>query len=440
MVKEVLFLRQLGEEQNLEIQRLQDNNSQWRQQIQHLKQRIFWRACGLPAEVPDLEHCGPGLRQRIALARAAYGTEALVLVDDPFAGFSNEEVDELFEIFHSRLFADRSCVVTFGGSAPQRALRRAKRPGLRFLVMEAGNLQAVQELPEFLNNEAFCCRSRHFDPRGASWARAVSFATATSTDAKIVEQGHMLAAAASPSWLLVLCLDQFFQILLDWWVISFALTPTLKLGAGAALAFFLAAVVHLSLKLLVAHLGARSYTAAALASFDTTTTAQGEREMDLQLPGQLWGLLAGSCGFFGLLGLSQLQLTQILASPWQLSLVPIYILALKALAAPGSAALVSTPLLDTLRRELQMGAAAKQEPGFQEHEDRLLASLADSQRRRPAMQVLLHLGFCLAAAYTVTAFLLLTNGASSKEALLTLAPFGMLLHFSIPWTESLKES
>lgn len=43
MVKEVLFLRQLGEEQTLEIQRLQENNSQWRQQIQHLKQRIFWR-------------------------------------------------------------------------------------------------------------------------------------------------------------------------------------------------------------------------------------------------------------------------------------------------------------------------------------------------------------------------------------------------------------
>lgn len=44
--------------------------------------------------------------------------------------------------------------------------------------------------------------------------------------------------------------------------------------------------MHLSLKLLVAHLGARSYTAAALAFFDTTTvTAQAEREMDLQLPG-----------------------------------------------------------------------------------------------------------------------------------------------------------
>lgn len=51
--------------------------------------------------------------------------------------------------------------------------------------------------------------------------------------------------------------------------------------------------VHLSLKLLVAHLGARSYTeAAAKMAFDidtTTTTvmaqALAEREMDLQLPG-----------------------------------------------------------------------------------------------------------------------------------------------------------
>ena len=50
--------------------------------------------------------------------------------------------------------------------------------------------------------------------------------------------------------------------------------------------------VHLSLKLLVAHLGARSYTeAAAKMAFDidTTTvptvTAQAEREMDLQLLG-----------------------------------------------------------------------------------------------------------------------------------------------------------
>ena len=49
--------------------------------------------------------------------------------------------------------------------------------------------------------------------------------------------------------------------------------------------------MHLSLKLLVAHLGARSYTAAAakMAFFDTTVpvTAQAlaEREMDLQLPG-----------------------------------------------------------------------------------------------------------------------------------------------------------
>ena len=51
--------------------------------------------------------------------------------------------------------------------------------------------------------------------------------------------------------------------------------------------------VHLSLKLLVAHLGARSYTeAAAKMAFDidtttTTVTAQAlaEREMDLQLPG-----------------------------------------------------------------------------------------------------------------------------------------------------------
>lgn len=51
--------------------------------------------------------------------------------------------------------------------------------------------------------------------------------------------------------------------------------------------------------------------------------------------------------------------------------------------------------------------------------------------------MLLHLGFCLAAAYTVTAFLLLSNGATSKEAMLTLAPFGMLLHFLIPWTKSL---
>lgn len=112
------------------------------------------KACGLPAEVPDLEHCGDALRRRIALARAAYGREALVLMDDPFAGFSNEEVDELFEIFSSRLFAARSLVVTFGGSAPQRALRRGRQGRPRFLVMEAGNLQAVQELPEFLNNEA----------------------------------------------------------------------------------------------------------------------------------------------------------------------------------------------------------------------------------------------------------------------------------------------
>jgi len=251
-------------------------------------------------------------------------------------------------------------------------------------------------------------------------------------------------------------LDQFFQqlrsvpILLDWWVISLALTSltplTLNLtGARAALAFFVAAVVHLSLKLLVAHLGARSYTeAAAKMAFDidtTTTTvmaqALAEREMDLQLPGQLWGLLAGSCAFFGLLGLSQLQLSQSLASPWQLSLVPIYVLALKALAAGGGSGRSAPlpPLLDTLRRELQMGVATQQEPGFQAYEDRLLASLADSQRRRP--HVLLHLGFCLAAAYTVTAFLLLTNGATSKEAMLTLAPFGMLLHFLIPWTESL---
>ena len=46
--------------------------------------------------------------------------------------------------------------------------------------------------------------------------------------------------------------------------------------------------VHLCLKLLVAHLGAQSYTATALTFFDTAGTVsarEGEREMDLQLPG-----------------------------------------------------------------------------------------------------------------------------------------------------------
>ncbi|CAL1165223.1 unnamed protein product [Cladocopium goreaui] len=295
---------------------------------------------------------------------AAYN-EALVLMDDPFAGFSNEEVDELFEagapdIFSSRLFAARSLVVTFGGSAPQRALRRGRQGRPRFLVMEAGNLQALEPVEAPMTGPETQLPALH--------------STATSGAVEL-QQGQRLAAA-SPSWLLVLCLDQFFQILLDWWVISLALTsltPLTPLTLHLTGAFFVAAVaagleVHLSLKLLVVHLGARSYTeAAAKMAFDidTTTvptvTAQAEREMDLQLPGQLWGLLAGSCAFFGLLGLSQLQLSQSLASPWQLSLVPIYVLALKALAAGGGSGRSAPlpPLLDTLRRELQMGVATQ---------------------------------------------------------------------------------
>jgi len=43
LIKEVLFLRQLCEEQEVEVHQLQESNAEWRQDIENLRQRIFTR-------------------------------------------------------------------------------------------------------------------------------------------------------------------------------------------------------------------------------------------------------------------------------------------------------------------------------------------------------------------------------------------------------------
>lgn len=386
------------------------------------------KACGLDGDGLEDVHQLPRLwHQRIALARAFYGTEALLLMDDPFAGFSHEDVDRLSEIFHSDLFTQRSCILSFGTSASQRMLRKGTLPGLRLILLEAGTMQVVQELPEFLNNEAFCCQ------RSSTFLRTTPKEVPSKTPTSMVES--RIAKCNAFTWLSVLFLDQFLQIALDWRVLSTVLTsmptssmPTLML-LGA----------HIIFKLLLAH--AHPSWMDFLMPF-TPQERSKEREMDLFWPGQIWGLVAGLCSIFAWLALSYLQLTVQLG--WSLStfsLVLVYVIAIKALPSSASSpSCEASASSAALQRSLELGMATTlltgEERYFETREEEILASAQHDHRSR---SFLLPLGLCLSAAYTITALLLSVNAIPSKEAILTLSPFGVLLQFLIPWTGSLKE-
>lgn len=405
--------------------------------LDHERYQKVLKACGLDADLEDVHQLPRLWHQRIALARAFYGTEALLLMDDPFAGFSHEDVDQLSQIFHSDLFIERSCILSFGTSASQRMLRSKTLPGLRLILLEAGTMQVVQELPEFLNNEAFCCqRSSTFlrtTPKDVSSADIRD-----ETPTSMVEFVSRIAKCNAFTWLSVLFLDQFLQIALDWWVLSTVLTsmpasliPTLML-LGA----------HVSFKLLLAHF--TSWMDPLMPWGPRPHERSKEREMDLFWPGRIWGLVAGLCSIFAWLALSYFQLTARLGRSdlATFSLVLVYAIAIKALPSMSADASpmpceASAPVL---QRSLELGMATTlltgEERYFQTREEEILASGQHDHRSRC---FLLPLGLCLSAAYTITALLLSVNIIPSKEAILTLAPFGVLLQFLIPWTGSLKE-
>eukprot|EP00913_Durusdinium_trenchii_P001508 g1396.t1 len=443
LIKEVLFLRQLCEERDTEIQDLQERppavaavsgaqrhlapadrvleashllafaglppapmNRRGQTDVSGEDVAKMSDACGLGSDVSDLWDFPDAWHPRIALARAAYATEDLVLMDDPFVSFSKDE--------ESPLFAHRSCVVTVGSAAP---LPRPA-PGRRFWLLEGGTMQEVSEPPDFLNNEAFRPqRALHTAPEptslvcggksslqseraGSIWGNALRFLS--------------LAPGHSFLWLLVLFSDQLLQIAVDWWILTTAVMgPVSDTWLTEQVWLFIAvgvAMVHLLLKLSVAQLGARCYVACCLAQTKSHESRSEERAMDLHFPGQLWGLLAGFCTFLGFLSLSHLRL-----GLWALALLPLYLS--RALTATSS----------HRARRLGAGPGAALEPLALGAAAGLLAG------------ELVQLGDCLSALYTITA-LLLGSRFSALQAMLTLAPFGMLLHFVVPWTDALYQS
>lgn len=297
-------------------------------------------------------------------------------------------------------------------------------------------MQEVSEPPDFLNNEAFRPqRALHTAPEptksslqseraGSIWGNALRFLS--------------LAPGHSFLWLLVLFSDQLLQIAVDWWILTTAVMgPVSDTWLTEQVWLFIAvgvAMVHLLLKLSVAQLGARCYVACCLAQTKSHESRSEERAMDLHFPGQLWGLLAGFCTFLGFLSLSHLRL-----GLWALALLPLYLSrALTATSSHRARRLGAGPgaALEPLALGAAAGLLAGEEKQLETCEEKILSSLLLERESRPQ---LVQLGDCLSALYTITA-LLLGSRFSALQAMLTLAPFGMLLHFVVPWTDALYQS
>mmetsp|Transcript_10114 Transcript_10114/g.24444 ORF Transcript_10114/g.24444 Transcript_10114/m.24444 type:complete len:1046 (-) Transcript_10114:42-3179(-) len=417
---------------------------------------------------------------KVALARAAYGREELVLMDDPFNGMAAADAERIIrEVLQGPLFAGRCCIAAFSSSTAQLS------EGFSAIILEGGAVAAAGRAldlsakvvcgwaPEGRPSPTpSCARLR---PLGGKLKQARSEKEGrdqADSEKRTVPAAGVFGALAFlrlagrgrvACVYLLLLVDQILQTGLDWVLLVAALQVSQHRSFFSFNWQFATCWVNLMLKVVLARAAASCCAAAGetfhqqwLERVTKATNASAPnvvtRDMkvvDIGLSHQVWVLFAMLCSTLGLLCLVHVRLPQPLFG--LLLALPAYMTACWCLLRSfrqrvdfhRKQCACKYSVCKLLHDCFTPGMAARlmaKEPYVLEVEEKALQAYArqHAATAAPSAALMVQLSLCLSAVYTVAAVLTILNGDDVIEVGLTLAPLALLLHFLLPCIDALN--
>ncbi|CAE7876294.1 ABCC11 [Symbiodinium microadriaticum] len=431
---------------------------------------------------------------KVALARAAYGREELVLMDDPFNGMAAADAKRIIrEVLQGPLFAGRCCIVAFSSNTAQLS------EGFSGIILEGGAVAAAGRASDL--SKAACGACGWGAPEGRPRPRP-SHAPAPSCGARrkspLLGAGQKLELEAKEreglegqgqgaekgaaggvfgalAFLrlagrgrvacvyLLLLVDQILQTGLDWVLLVAALQVRQSRSLFSFNWHFATCWVNLMLKVVLAR-AAASCCAAAGETFHrqwllrvtkatnasaSQVVARDMKVVDIGLSHQVWVLFAMLCSTLGLLCLVHVRLPQPLFG--LLLALPAYATACWCLLKSfrqrvdfhRKQCACKSSVCKLLHDCFAPGMAARlmaKEPYVLEVEEKALQAYArqHAATAAPSAALMVQLSLCLSAVYTVAAVLTMSNSDDVMEVGLTLAPLALLVHFLLPCIDALN--